>query len=114
MLKLCKEQVPDSPDFFGSLANLLLTRLVKAVQVSKPISAETTAFLRTFLDNLAKNASATGQGVDHEDTLQSLASVLNFGAGPGLLMHVSDSDFNLITIYTDNLNRSKSEQPYHC
>lgn len=87
ILKFCKEQVSDSPEFFGSLSNLILTRLVKAVPVSKPISAESTAFLRTFLDSLAKNAAATGQGIDHEDTLQCLASVLNFGAAPGLLMH---------------------------
>ena len=92
MLKFCKEQVADSPEFFGSLSNLILTKLVKAVPMSKPISAETTAFLRTFLDSLAKNASATGQGVDHEETLQCLASVLNFGAAPGLLIRDSDAD----------------------
>ena len=86
ILPKCKEQVPDSPGFFRSLANLILNRLVKSVPVSKPITAESTAYVRTFLDDLAKHASATGQGVDHEETLLSLASLLNFGAAPGLIV----------------------------
>lgn len=79
----CMKLIPDCPDFFGSLANLVLTRLVRAVPVGKPITSETTQYLRTFLDGLAKHASATGKGIDHEDCLHSLASMVSFGAAPG-------------------------------
>lgn len=84
VLAHCKKHLPDCPEFFMSLANFVLTRLVKSVPTSKPISAESTGFLRNFVDSLAKHASATGSGMDHEDTLLDLAAVLNFGAAPGL------------------------------
>ena len=83
VLAHCKKHLPDCPDYFGSLANLVVTRLVKSVPISKPINVETTGFLRSFLDGLAKHASATGSGMEHEETLLDLASMLNFGAAPG-------------------------------
>lgn len=81
----CDSHIPDYPGFFASLAELILSKMIRSVQMSKPINAETTAYIRSFLDGLAKHASATGQGMDHDECLQSLASMLNFGSAPGLL-----------------------------
>jgi len=80
----CQKLLPDSPDYFGSIANLLLLKLVKSVPTSKPITQESIGYLRGFVDFMSTNASLTGSGMDHEDNLASLASMLNFGSALGL------------------------------
>jgi len=85
--QLCQKHCPDSPEYFGTLASLLMQRLVKSI--TKAITPESASFLRGFTERLAKDHALTRSpaysAVEHEETLVNVAAnLLNFGSAPGL------------------------------
>ena len=88
--QLCLQHCPDSPEYFGTLASLLIQRLVKSI--NKAVTPESTSFLRGFTERLAKDhaltRSSSCSAVDHEEALVNVANLLNFGAAPGLSLIV--------------------------
>ena len=81
--ELCLKHVKDPAAFMASLAGILLQRLVKSINFSKPLTPESVGFLRGFIDCLVTNAGKTGDGQPHFDALEGLACFINFGSAPG-------------------------------
>lgn len=79
---VCKH-LSHEPGFFATLAQLLLGKLVRSVNITKTITAESIAFLKGFCEQLSQHHELTGSGLVHEETLKSVAALLNFGSAPG-------------------------------
>lgn len=92
---VCKH-LSEEPGFFTTLAQLLLGKLVRSVNVTKAITADSVAFLKGFCEQLFQHHALTGSGSVHEETLKSVAALVNFGSAPGLSVDsVVDFTFNL-------------------
>ena len=92
--KLFQTNVPESPEFFASVAGQILDRVVRHIPISKPITQESMGLLREYLEELSKNHSKTGTGVKHEEVLEGLAAMVNFGSAPGPFPNCSFYIFN--------------------
>ena len=89
--KMCKKHGDDDAAFFSLLASQLLQRLVKAVPVSKGITAETTANLNAFVTvmtepgNVEKTLQKEMDATHHSSVLADLRLVLDFSSPPTLV-----------------------------
>ena len=78
--------------FFSLLASQLLQRLVKAVAVTKGVTAETTANLKAFVDvmsapdNTDKTLPSDMSAADHAAALADVSAALDFNAPPNQVM----------------------------
>ncbi|CAE7781666.1 unnamed protein product [Symbiodinium sp. CCMP2592] len=84
---LCVKHVPEEyAELFQLLASQLLQRLLKAIPMNKPITAETTAYLKAFvlkaLDHPEKTQSIHWTREDHVDFLKSIRDVVDFSRSP--------------------------------
>ena len=78
------KHLAEVPDYFSVLANLVLSKLVKSINTSKAVTAESIAYLKGFCEQLSQHHSLTGSGTLHEETLKSVAALVSFGSAPGL------------------------------
>ncbi|CAE7224018.1 unnamed protein product, partial [Symbiodinium sp. CCMP2456] len=84
--ELCVNHIVDHAMFFQLLASQLLQRLLKAIPMCKPITGETTSYIRAFvlvaINHSAKTQSTGWTADDHLDFLKSIKDVADFSTPP--------------------------------
>ena len=84
---LCVKHVPgEYAELFQLLASQLLQRLLKAIPMNKPITCETTAYLKAFVmatvNYSEKTRARHWSPQDHLDFLKSIRDVVDFSSSP--------------------------------
>ena len=83
---LCVKHVADHAVFFQILASQLLQRLLKAIPMGKPITGETTSYIKAFvlvaIEHSSKTQSIGWTADDHLDFLKSIRDVTDFSTPP--------------------------------